>query len=89
MHKVLQLHSTQFSPEEIPILIMNPASPFAIFSLYRQMIRKARTLSYTDKNFYLRRVRKEFDKNKSITDPYELQRSLEKGKAFLRRDRVL
>ncbi|XP_029640348.1 MIEF1 upstream open reading frame protein isoform X2 [Octopus sinensis] len=89
MPKVLQLHSTQVSPEQIPVLIMNPASPFAIFSLYRQMIRKARTLSYTDKNFYLHRIRKEFDKNKSITDPHELQRSLEKGKAFLRRDRLL
>ena len=38
-----------------------------VISLYKQMLTKGRQLQFTDKHFYYRRIRDEFEKNRYLT----------------------
>ena len=40
--------------------------------LFKQLLRYSNTLRYTDRDFYLSRVRHEFNKNKQLTDPKDV-----------------
>ncbi|KAL4222132.1 hypothetical protein ACF0H5_018172 [Mactra antiquata] len=60
-----------------------------VLSLYRLMLRKGRSLQLTDKNFYFRRVRDEFEKNRYLTSKEEIQFAVQKAEAFLKNDRVV
>lgn len=42
-------------------------------SLYRLLLRKGRQLRFTDKQFYFRRIREEFEKNRHLTDVPEIE----------------
>ena len=39
-----------------------------VLRLYRQLLREAETLKYTDQNFFRRRIQQEFRKNIAETD---------------------
>lgn len=43
-----------------------------ILRLYKELISYSKTLKYTDKDYYLRRVKKEFTENKSLEDTKEI-----------------
>ncbi|KAK2146950.1 hypothetical protein LSH36_577g03026 [Paralvinella palmiformis] len=68
---------------------MMSCSRQAVLSLYRQLLTKSRSLLYTDKDYYLTRIRKEFRNNQHLTDKKEIEFLLEKGAAFLQKNRLL
>lgn len=65
------------------VFVSNPISPFflqvsedvienaprsLVLSLYKQLLRKSRSLQYTDKDFFARRMHQEFMKRKDVKD---------------------
>lgn len=68
------------SPRQFP---MAPWSREAVLSLYRALLRQGRELRYTDRDFYLASIRREFRKNQKLEDPKARERQLEKGLVFL------
>ena len=48
-----------------------------VIELYRNLLRKGKTLKLTDKQYYFRRIRAEFDKNKHLSQTEEVQRCIE------------
>lgn len=64
-----------------------------ILQLYKKLLRYSNSLRYTDKDYYLARVRGEFWKNREITDPEEINFqfqvcSTQKNKWHLRTDTI-
>ncbi|KAI4576126.1 hypothetical protein CapIbe_004303 [Capra ibex] len=55
----------------------------AVLSLYRALLRQGRQLRYTDRDFYLASIRREFRKNQKLEDPEAREKQLEKGLVFL------
>lgn len=68
------------SPSQSP---MAPWSRAAVLSLYRALLRQGRELRYTDRDFFLAAIRREFRKNQKLQDPVARERQLEKGLVFL------
>ncbi|XP_064310096.1 mitochondrial ribosome and complex I assembly factor AltMIEF1 [Phalacrocorax carbo] len=56
----------------------------AVLTLYRALLRQGRGLRYTDRDFYLASIRREFRKNQGLRQLEDKERQLEKGQAFLR-----
>ncbi|XP_074076933.1 mitochondrial ribosome and complex I assembly factor AltMIEF1 [Macrotis lagotis] len=60
----------------------------AVLGLYRALLRRARGLRLTDRDFYVAAVRREFRRPLPPgAGPEAAQRQLEKGRAFLRGER--
>ncbi|NXT43754.1 MIDUO protein, partial [Pelecanoides urinatrix] len=55
----------------------------AVLTLYRALLRQGRGLRYTDQDFYLAFIRREFRKNQGLQRLEDKERQLEKGQAFL------
>ena len=49
----------------------------SVLQLYTALLRKGRTLQLTNKDFYARRMRLEFERNRSVTDEQELEHLLQ------------
>lgn len=43
-----------------------------ILKLYKDLLRYSEELSFTDKNYYRQRIKKEFKKNKDLQDENEI-----------------
>lgn len=61
----------------------------AVLSLYRSLVRYGYGLELSDKKYFFKRLREEFETRKSLTDPKELQFYFNKGRAFLERKRLV
>lgn len=48
-----------------------------VLALYKTLVRKGKSLQLTDKDYYLRRIRKEFDKNRHLEKKEDIQRNIE------------
>ncbi|XP_051818003.1 MIEF1 upstream open reading frame protein-like [Antechinus flavipes] len=60
----------------------------AVLGLYRTLLRRARELRFTDRDFYVETIRREFRRPLPPgAGPDAVQRQLEKGRAFLRGER--
>jgi len=57
--------------------------------LYKQLLRYGQQLELTDQQYYFRRIRSEFQKNRNETDPKLIKHQIEKGAAFLRNGLLL
>ena len=57
--------------------------PGAVTQLYRALLRKGRTLQLTDKDFYLRRIRAEFERSRGIIDEQERLRLIKVIYAYI------
>uniref|UniRef100_A0A6B0U151 Complex 1 LYR protein domain-containing protein n=1 Tax=Ixodes ricinus TaxID=34613 RepID=A0A6B0U151_IXORI len=64
-------------------------SKAAVLNLYRSLVRYARDLELSDKPYYLRRLRTEFEKHRDLADDKERQFYFQKGKAFLEKRRLV
>ena len=53
---------------------MSTWSRAATLSMYRTMLRKSKSLEYTDKDFYTKKIKKEFRKNKEVANTAEKAR---------------
>ncbi|XP_039427022.1 translation initiation factor IF-2-like [Corvus cornix cornix] len=60
-----------------------PWSREAVLTLYRALLRRGRGLRYTDRDFYLASIRREFRRNQGLQRLEDKERQLEKGQAFL------
>lgn len=56
----------------------------AVLTLYRALLRRGRGLRYTDRDFYLASIRREFRRHQGLQRLEDKERQLEKGQAFLR-----
>lgn len=65
---------------------MSGTSPLA---LYRSILRYAAKLKYTDKDYFVQKVRKEFKDSKDLTDESQIQLQIEKAKAVLQRKKLV
>lgn len=53
--------------------------------LYRALLRYGNSLQYTDRSYYRRRIRFEFEKHRVVTEPEEVGLQVAKGRELLRR----
>ena len=60
-----------------------------VLSLYRQLLRYGQSLQFTDKDYYLRRIRYEFERYRNTQNSKVIQQQLERGRALLKKDRLL
>ncbi|XP_071446092.1 mitochondrial ribosome and complex I assembly factor AltMIEF1 isoform X1 [Hetaerina americana] len=63
-------------------------SPNQVLSLYRSLLRYRKQLKYTDKNYFSKRIRKEFERNRTLA-PEESVFQYERGLVFLQNKRVI
>jgi len=57
--------------------------------LYRALVNYRRSLTLTDKEYFLRRVRFEFERNRFLTEPGEIVFQEQKAKSFLENKRLV
>ncbi|GIY19282.1 uncharacterized protein CEXT_15741 [Caerostris extrusa] len=57
--------------------------------LYRDLFKYSKTLKYTDKNYFLSEVKKQFNKNKSLTNSEEINYQFKRAENFLKNKRLL
>ncbi|KAI0219892.1 hypothetical protein LSAT2_028593 [Lamellibrachia satsuma] len=60
----------------------------AVLGLYRALLRNGRRLELTDRDFYFRRIRQEFETKRNIETDSEKLHCLEKGNVFLKNNRL-
>lgn len=60
-----------------------------VLRLYKDLLRYSSRLQFTDKNYYLSRVRTEFRRNQSLSKSEDIQFYYNKGVAFLSRQRLV
>ena len=65
------------------------ASSSHALSLYRQLMRYGQKLQFTDKEYFSKRIRGEYEKNKSIGDKNLIDKQLHRGEQLLNRNRFL
>jgi len=51
--------------------------------LYKELLRYGQNLKYTNKNYYYRRIRAEFENNRFLSEKEDIQFHIEKGNYFL------
>lgn len=51
---------------------MNAPAREQILNLYKQLVRYGKQLTFTDKSYYLKRIRTEFRKNQFLEKPEEI-----------------
>lgn len=56
-----------------------------VIALYRNLLKYRNGLQYTDKDYFYRRVRFEFEKNKYLVSKEEINFQVLKGKTFLQK----
>jgi len=60
-----------------------------VLSLYRQLLRYKSGLQYTDKDYFYRRIRFEFEKNKNLLNVADVEFQIEKGRSFLKKGQLV
>ncbi|EAT35858.1 AAEL012000-PA [Aedes aegypti] len=60
-----------------------------ILRLYRDLRRYGSQLQFTNQEYFLQRVRREFDQNRTLCDPKEIEFCYKRGKALLDQARVI
>lgn len=65
----------------------SPTSVTVIRGLYKQLVRYCQNLEFTDKEFFLRELRKRF--NKPRATPEDIHFAVRKGQKFLETRRLL
>ncbi|KAL9891414.1 MIEF1 upstream open reading frame protein [Glossina fuscipes] len=68
---------------------MSLPSKQQVLRLYKHLIRYGNQLIYTDKKYFLNRVRAEFKENCKETNPEKIEFSFKRGGALLRNGRVV
>jgi len=58
-------------------------------SLYRSLLRYSRGLTLTDKGFFQKRIRSEFEANRHLSNQAEVDRQLRRARALLQRKAVI
>ncbi|XP_062699003.1 mitochondrial ribosome and complex I assembly factor AltMIEF1 [Aedes albopictus] len=60
-----------------------------ILRLYRDLRRYASQLQFTDQEYFLQRVRREFELNRNVRDQKEIEFCYKRGRALLDQARVI
>jgi len=58
-------------------------------SLYRSLLRYSRGLTFTDKAFFRRRIRSEFEANRNLSGKSQVELQLKRARAVLERKAVV
>ncbi|XP_058832931.1 mitochondrial ribosome and complex I assembly factor AltMIEF1 [Topomyia yanbarensis] len=60
-----------------------------VLRLYRDLCRYGSQLQFTDREYFLQRVRREFDQNRNVTDLKEIEFCYKRGRTLLEQARVI
>ncbi|XP_065340459.1 mitochondrial ribosome and complex I assembly factor AltMIEF1 [Cloeon dipterum] len=60
-----------------------------VLRLYKSILKYGQELKYTDRDFFKKKIRKEFRSCKSVESPEEIKFHIDRAKAFLQYKRVL
>jgi hypothetical protein len=60
-----------------------------VLKLYKEMITYSKSLKYTDKSYFLARMKNEFIQNKDLESADDISHQFNKGKNFLKNKRLL
>ncbi|XP_011500761.1 PREDICTED: uncharacterized protein LOC105364526 [Ceratosolen solmsi marchali] len=60
-----------------------------ILELYKKLLRYGANLKFTDKKYYIHRIRKDFLDNRNLTDKKEIEFHYKKGLEVLKRQRIV
>ncbi|XP_055593656.1 MIEF1 upstream open reading frame protein [Uranotaenia lowii] len=60
-----------------------------VLRLYRDLRRYGSQLQFTDRDYFLRRIRQEFDQSRSLTDPKDIEFCYKRGRELLDKARVI
>ncbi|XP_065073434.1 mitochondrial ribosome and complex I assembly factor AltMIEF1 [Ochlerotatus camptorhynchus] len=60
-----------------------------ILRLYRDLRRYGSQLQFTDQEYFLQRVRREFDQHRDLSDPKKIEFCYKRGRALLDQARVV
>lgn len=60
-----------------------------ILKLYKELLRYSNTLVYTDKSYYLRRIKQKFRDNQALSDTNDIDFCYKQGRSFLERKRLV
>jgi len=61
----------------------------SVLRLYKDLLRYSGKLQFTDKNYYVNRIRKEFRVNQTLDNTDDIDFNYNKGIAFLARERLV
>ncbi|KAK5644874.1 hypothetical protein RI129_006174 [Pyrocoelia pectoralis] len=64
-------------------------SPKDILKLYKNLLRYGQELQYTDKHYFCKRIKNEFQQNRSLTDITEIQFNYKRGVSLLEKKTVV
>jgi len=68
---------------------MSSTRQLEILRLYRDLLKYSKTLRYTDVDFYLNRIRHEFQKGKTLEKEDDIAKYIGKGREFLNNKRLI
>ncbi|XP_055627446.1 MIEF1 upstream open reading frame protein [Toxorhynchites rutilus septentrionalis] len=54
-----------------------------VLRLYRDLHRYGSNLQFTDRNYFLKRVRSEFEQNRKLTDTQQIEFAYKRGRTLL------
>ena len=65
------------------------ATASEVLGLYRQLLRYGRSLQFTDKDYFQRRIRYEFERFRLTDNARVIEKQVLRGRALLKNDRLL
>ncbi|XP_050541104.1 electron transfer flavoprotein regulatory factor 1 isoform X2 [Daktulosphaira vitifoliae] len=66
-----------------------PISTLHIRKLYKELLKYGQTLELTNKNYYQKRIKQEFVKNKELADPEKIHFFYNKGLELLKKKSII
>lgn len=70
-------------------MTLSPTSGLESLRLFRQLLRYSRQLQHTDRDYFARRIRLEFERHRRLDDPDRVAHQQERGRQLLLRNRFL
>lgn len=67
---------------------MNPSNP-EVLALYKGLIRYGKNLKYTDKKYFIERIREEFKKHKDDQNQEDIIFAFQRGVSLLNNKRII
>ncbi|XP_044753457.1 MIEF1 upstream open reading frame protein [Coccinella septempunctata] len=68
---------------------MNPVGKQQVLKLYKNLLRYGQQLKYTDKEYFAKRIRNDFQKNKYLESKEDIDFNFERGLTVLLRRSVV
>ncbi|KAG5890123.1 hypothetical protein JTB14_027790 [Gonioctena quinquepunctata] len=68
---------------------MTKVGPQLVLKLYKDLLRYGENIYLTDKSYFQKRIKKEFKKNRTVSDEHEIIYNFEKGLTLLSKQTIV